>query len=549
LRDLVQGGDRGLTFDVGAAGRAIGYFKDVLRLNGGEHEGRPFALEPWQAFIVGSLFGWKSADGYRRFRIGYVEAGKGAGKSPLSAGIGLYMMTGDQEPRAEIYAAASKKDQAMVLFRDAVSMVRQSPPLKERVTFSGGPGREWNIAFLSTGSFFRPISSDDGQSGPRPHCALLDEVHEHRDNQMVEMLRAGTKGRRQALIFMITNSGADRTGVCYQYHEYAGKVARGDIIDDAFFGYVCALDEGDDPFKDESCWSKANPSLGVTFTDKYLREQVTQARGMPAKEAIVRRLNFCQWTDASAPWIDRDLWDASEADFDVDEMVGLPCWLGLDLSSKRDLTALAAVWRHPDGRLSAATWFWTPGETLDEHARTDNVPYRAWVQEGHLFAADGRIIDKAHVAQFVEGLVARHKVEAMAFDQAQIDEFQKACDDIGFDAWIDDDKGQGIGLRMIRHGQGFAGYQSTTALWMPRSVGSLEEVVVNGSISIQRNPVLRWNSASAVLSSDPSGNRKWDKRKATGRIDGMVALCMAVGASQGRPEETSVYETRGVLVL
>lgn len=521
----------------------------MLRLNGGEHEGRPFVLEPWQAFIVGSLFGWKSADGYRRFRIGYVEAGKGAGKSPLSAGIGLYMMTGDQEPRAEIYAAASKKDQAMVLFRDAVSMVRQSPPLKERVTFSGGPGREWNIAFLSTGSFFRPISSDDGQSGPRPHCALLDEVHEHRDNTMVEMLRAGTKGRRQALIFMITNSGADRTGVCYQYHEYAGKVARGDIADDAFFGYVCALDEGDDPFTDETCWSKANPSLGVTFTDKYLREQVTQARGMPAKEAIVRRLNFCQWTDASAPWIDRDLWDASEADFDVDEMVGLPCWLGLDLSSKRDLTALAAVWRHPDGHLSAATWFWTPGETLDEHARTDNVPYRAWVQEGHLFAPDGRIIDKAHVAQFVEALVSRHKVEALAFDQAQIDEFLKACDDIGFDAWIDDDKGQGIGLRMIRHGQGFAGYQSTTALWMPRSVGSLEEVIVNGSISIQRNPVLRWNSASAVLSSDPSGNRKWDKRKATGRIDGMVALCMAVGASQGRPEETSVYETRGVLVL
>ncbi len=548
-KDLVTGPTRGLSFDVAAADRAIGFFRDVLRLNGGAHEGRPFVLEPWQAFIIGSLFGWKAADGFRRFRMGYVEAGKGAGKSPLSAGIGLYMLTADGEARAEIYAAASKKDQAMVLFRDAVSMVRLSAPLKERVTFSGGAGREWNIAFLATGSFFRPISSDDGQSGPRPHCALLDEVHEHRDNTMVEMLRAGTKGRRQALIFMITNSGADRTGVCHQYHDYASRVARGDVEDDAFFGYVCALAEDDDPFKDESCWAKANPSLGVTFTDKYLREQVTQARGMPAKEAIVRRLNFCQWTDAAAPWIDRDLWDAAEADFDVEDLADLPCWLGLDLASKRDLTALAAVWRHGDGRLSAATWFWTPGDTLDERARTDNVPYRAWVQQGFLQAPPGRLIDKGHVAGFVADFVARHRVEALAFDQAQIDEFLRASDDIGLDAWVDDDKGSGIGLRMIRHGQGFAGHASTTSLWMPRSIGILEEAIVKGSLSIRRNPVLRWNSASAVLSSDPSGNRKWDKRKATGRIDGMVALCMAVGASQGRAEEESIYETRGVLVL
>jgi phage terminase large subunit-like protein len=128
------------------------------------------------------------------------------------------------------------------------------------------------------------------------------------------MMRAGTKGRRQALIFMITNSGHDKTSVCYDYHEYGRKVAEGSIEDDSFFSFICSLDEGEDPFKDESCWKKANPSLGHTFTERYLREQVTQARGMPSKESIVRRLNFCQWVDADNPWMSSDVWMGCEED-------------------------------------------------------------------------------------------------------------------------------------------------------------------------------------------------------------------------------------------
>lgn len=534
IRDLAAGR---WTWDVAAVKRAVGFFRDVLRLNGGEFEDAPFALQPWQCFVVGSIFGWKGPDGYRRFRTAFILTGKGSGKSPLAAGVGLYMLTADDEPRAEVYAAASKKDQATILFRDAVAMVRQSPQLSQRLGFSGGLGREWNIDYIATGSFFRPISSDDGQSGPRPHCSLLDEVHEHRDNSMVELQRAGTKGRRQALIFMITNAEASRTGVCAQYRDYAGKVCRGELADDSFFAYVAALDENDDPFKDESCWAKANPSLGVTFTEKYLREQVTQARGMPAKEAIVRRLNFCQPTDAAEHWIGSDLWDAAQEEFDIEDMIGKPCWLGLDLSSKRDLTALAAVWREGD-RLWSRSWFWTPGDTLDERARTDNVPYRAWLTQGHLFAPPGRIIDKTDVAEFVSALAASHDVQAMAYDQAQADEFIAACDETGLDAWIwqGPEKPDGVGLKLIRHGQGFAGYNSTHSLWMPRSVSSIEEEIIARRLRISPNPVLTWNAASAVLMSDPSGNRKWDKRKATGRIDGMVALAMAVGAAVGSPE-------------
>jgi phage terminase large subunit-like protein len=529
LRDLKR---KDLVWDTDAVKRVIDYFRLVLRLNGGQFEGKPFILQPWQAFVVGSIFGWKTKDGFRRFRNAFVLTGKGSGKSPLAAGIGLYMMASDDEPRSEVYAAASKKDQAQVLFRDAVAMVRQSPKLLERFGMAGGNGREWNIDHIASSSFFRPISSDDGQSGPRPHCALLDEIHEHRDNTMVEMLRAGTKFRRQALIFMITNAPADRTGVCSQYMDYAMKVANDNLQDDSFFGYVAGLDKDDDPFMDEDCWAKANPSLGVTFQHKYLREQVTQARGMPGKEALVRRLNFCQPTDANEHFIGSDLWDRAQRDFDDELVRGMPCWLSLDLSSKRDLTSLSACWRE-ESRYYLRNWFWTPKDTLKERERTDNVPYDSWVRQGFLNAEEGRIIDKEHVARFVQQLVQEFDVRALVYDQAQIEDFIKACDNIGFDVWRYEGKDQpeGQGLKLIRHGQGFAGYNSEHTMWMPRSVNDFEECIIKDNLNVKPNPVLTWNAASAVLLSDPSGNRKWDKRKATGRIDGIVSASMAVAAA------------------
>ncbi len=215
-------------------------------------------------------------------------------------------MVADNEARVEVYATATKKDLAMILFCDAVAMVDQSPKLAERIQKSGGAGKEWNLAFLQARAFFQPIGADDGQSGPHPYYALIDEIYEHKSNHVIEMMLAGTKGRQQTLIFMITNSGHNKTSVCYDYHEYGCKVAEGSIEDDSFFAFICSLDEGDDPFKDSGCWKKANPSLGHTFSDRYLQEQVMQAREMPAKESLVCRLNFCQWVDAENPWSNSD---------------------------------------------------------------------------------------------------------------------------------------------------------------------------------------------------------------------------------------------------
>lgn len=575
IRDLEEGPKRGLEWDKAAADRVYRYFRTVLRLSGGNHQGRPFELHPSQAFIVGSIFGWKRADSTRRFRMAFIEEGKGNGKTPKAAGIGHYMTGADDENGAETYAAATDKEQAGILFRDAVSMAKQSPGLMSRITFSGGEGREYNIAYLASGSFFRPVSSESsgkGKSGFRPHCALLDEIHEHPTNAMVEFLRAGTKGRRQALIFMITNSGVDRTSVCFEYHTYACKVAAGEIEDDSFFGYVCALDDGtregypaEDPFTDTAdkklgfpqSWLKANPLLGVTFQPSYLEEQVRQAKGMPSKESIVRRLNFCQWVDAVNPWIDGDMWRACEMEDWTEPPTSRPCVLALDLSSKRDLCSLAEVWSDSTG-LDARVSFWTPAETLQEREKSDRAPYTAWVKGGHLDAVPGRSIDYAHIAKHVAGLASSRTVSALAFDQWRIEDFQREMDAIGIDNWIAewDESGErwieqgkkhpGQGIMMLRHGQGFSGGASPHSLWMPRSIGALEDAVLQGKMRVKLNPVLRWNSASAVLETDATGSKKWEKRKSTGRIDGIVALSMGVGAATAAPPSSSksIYATQ-----
>ncbi|EPC7356311.1 terminase large subunit [Klebsiella variicola] len=522
LRDLESCHARGLHWDVEAAQRSIDYFAKVLKLNGGDFEGAPFVLLPWQCFIVGSIFGWKNARGFRRFRMVYVESGKGSGKSPLSAGIGLYCLTADKEPRAEVYAAATKKDQAMVLFRDAVAMVDQSPALSARIQKSGGAGKEWNLAFLQAGSFFRPISSDDGQSGPRPHCALIDEVHEHKSNQVVEMMRAGTKGRRQALIFMITNSGHDKTSVCYDYHEYGRKVSAGSIEDDSFFAFICSLDEGDDPFKDESCWKKANPSLGHTFEESYLREQVTQARGMPSKESIVRRLNFCQWVDAANPWMSSDVWMGCEENFDPDELEGEECYGGLDLSGSRDLTALALFF--PKQR-KLLVEFWTPKDTLLERAKTDRVPYDAWERDGHIHTTPGKAVKYGFVAQRIADLTEKFDIKAIAFDQYRIKYLEPELEEAS------------VSVPLIPHGQGY--YKAKdSGLWMPHSIELFEELLDDSVIIIRTNPCLRWNAASAVTEADQKENRIFAKKKSTGRIDGIVAGAMAIGASEGYEDDS-----------
>ncbi len=506
LDDLLNAEKRGFIFDTEKSARVYRFFETVLRLNGGKFEGKPFVLHESQAFILGSLFGWVHKDtGKRRFRRAYIEIGKGAGKSPLCGGIGLYGMIADGEPRAEIYAAASKRDQAMILYRDARAMVEQSPTLKGQITVTGGDHTP-NMAFIRMGSFFRPLSNEKGKSGTRPHFALCDEVHEHPDRETIDMLERGFKGREQPLLVMITNSGFDKTTVCWEEHEFAVNVATRVIEDDSHFSYVCGLDDGDDPLNDPSCWVKANPLLGVTITEQYLAGVVKQAKDMPGKRNNILRLHFCVWTDAESVWMARESWEKCEKkDFDETPLKSQRCYGGLDLSSKRDLTAFARVWPQDDGTFDAVVDFWTPKDTLRAREDSDRVPYRTWVNEGYLMTTPSSTVDYGHVVSYMGAL---ENVEQIAFDRWRMDLFKEEMEKAG------------VSLALVEHGQGFKD--------MAIAVDALESAILNGKLRVKYNPVLRWNVASTVIDTDPAGNRKFAKNKSTGRIDGVVALAMAM---------------------
>ena len=511
LRDMETAHQRGLRFDLARAHHAMGFFPTVLRLNGGQFEGIPFVLRPAQQFIVGSLFGWLREDGTRRFRVAYIEMGKGNGKSPLVGGIGLYGMIADSEPRAEIYAAATKKDQAMILFRDAVAMVDQSPALSRRLKKSGKDDKVWNLFDDKSNSFFRPISADDGQSGPRPHIGLIDELHEHKTATVMNMMSAGRKWRRQPLIIAITNSGTDRKSVCFEYHEKGIKVCEGMEHDDTLFAYICSMDENDDPFTDESCWMKANPLLGDIIDPQYLRDEVNAARGMPSKMSAVRRLNFCEWVEAHNPAISYEAWMKAQASYTLEKFRGAKAIAGIDLSATTDLTSIVLTFDIGDGCYWTWPMFWLPEEGLLDRERKDGVPYTEWKRDGWIFTTPGAAIDKDFVVDQVAKLLGKHGVRLAAapFDRHRIDVLQAACTRLGVE-WP-----------LEPFGQGFV---SMAPAW-----DALETALVEGTYRHPGNPCFNWNAANAVIAMDPAGNRKPDKSKATGRIDGIVAGTMSIG--------------------
>ena len=537
LDDLVTGAERGLFFDVDAADRFHRFCSTVLRLSEGQFDGVPFVLQPSQAFICGSLFGWKHAKtGKRRFRRAYIEQGKGNGKSPLVGAIGLYGMVADGEAGAQIYAAGATKEQAGILFRDAVGMIDQSPSLDKVVRRSGGPGREYNLAHMKSGSFFRPVSRETKKtgSGPRPHFALCDEVHEHPDGGVIEILERGFKFREQPLLIMITNSGSDRQSICWQERKHAVNVAAGDTQDDTTFSYVCALDPEDDPFEDPTCWIKANPLLGVTITEDYLAIQVKQAKDIAAKANGIRRLHFCQWTDAESAWISRKMWESIEDHtLELDQFEGKRCFAGLDLSARTDLTAKALVFEDgnaDDGKPKYAAFVhgYTPADTIRARGERDGAPYDLWSEAGFITATPGPKTRLDYVAQDLIDDAEIFDLDMVAYDNFLIAEFEAVVGDMGAVLpMVDHPQGWGKRKREAQDG-------SEITLWMPGSVDELETLIMEGRLRVHVNPALRTAVASATFDRSPADLRRFTKHKATARIDMAVALAMAVGAATSR---------------
>lgn len=560
LRDLELAAEQALRpaqpgdwrFNVDEASTTIDFFEELLRLEDGTDDGAPFILSPWQAFVVACVEGWQVLDEdrtwVRRFRNAYIETAKGSGKSPLAAGLGLRGLTRKGVAAPEIYSAGSQRDQSKILWTDADRMVLRSPALQQHVVRSA-----FALTAPALNGTFGYVSKEAGTlHGHRVYEALIDEEQQHEDSDVIDALRAGTKGQRNALVFRITNSGFDRTSVCWADHEYSVRILEGELVDDAWFAFVCGLDmcdehrkagrpedgcKGCDQWTDEAVWPKANPSLGVTITMRYLREQVTEAIGKPSVASVVKRLNFCIWTEGSGKWLDAAAFVAlgprNPRPRDLGEVrIG---YGGLDLASTRDLTALVLVSPrdvcdrpgHQARERTARCYdlrahFWLPEANMPARVKRDHVPYDVWAREGWINLTPGDVTDYDAIRVFLGELRDDFTFRAIGHDKWNATQLVTDLVNDGF--------------TMVPVDQGIATLNAPAK--------RLESDIAKGLVHHDGNPVMRWMVGNAIARQDAGGNIRPDRAASTEKIDGVAAWCDALHVMiAGAGDEPSGYET------
>jgi len=526
ITDTKTGAKRGLHFDRAAAEQAIMFFPSFLCHSKGEFAGQPFELSPWQQFIVWNLFGWKKADGFRRFRTGFVFVPRKNGKTTLAAGIGLYLLTMDGEPGAGVYSAATKREQAKLSWEEAVHMVEKSPGLQRMV-------RHWRasdtLAYEETGSKFVPLGADaNTTSGLNVHGALIDELHEHRTSAMVDVIKGAWGSRRQPLILEITTAGFDRETICFQHYDYSRQILRGQIEADDWFAFIAELDEGDD-WQDPQVWRKANPNYGVSVLESGFRALVEEAMKLPAARNSLLRQQFNVWTQQSTLWIPLELWEANGRRLLQDEeLLGRSCYGGLDLSSVSDITAWVLVFPGSDGALDIRCRFWCPESRLTDTNNRYREQYQAWARAGVLAVTPGNALDYQFIKAQILADASRFQLVDVNVDRL----FQ------GYQLSMEL---QDEGLKVFGMGQGF--------LSMAPAMKTFERLMLDKRLNHGGNPMLRWMAGNVAVRQDPAGNLKPDKAESQGKIDGIVALIMALDRWERNENGPSVYEDRDLLLL
>lgn len=542
-RDLAQassptGHPKGFRYVPELGARAVTFIERFCKHHKGEWAGRPLLLEEWQRHIINIIFGWVRADGTRRFRTAYIEVARKNGKSLLASGIGLYLLVGDQEAGAEVYSFATKEDQARLLWLEAGKTVNKSELLKRHVKVLAD-----SITFDAAGAFFKPLGSDsDTQDGLNPHAGIADELHAHRTRGMWDVIQSGMGARREPLMIAITTAGVFRPeSIGWEKHDYAQKVLDGVFIDEAFFAFIAAPDEGDDPFG-EVAQQKANPNWGVSVKPAWLRERAEEARALPSalNEYLRKHLNV--WSQQATAWLSLEKWKACDpsplapAEREL-ALEGAACRGGLDLSAKLDLTALVLEFETPRG-YELICRFWLPEERAAEEERRGRTHYAQWAREGWLTLTPGNAIDYDFIKEEVRRLSARYRITELAFDPWGA---QKLVNDLVKEGIASLEPNDELPV-CVECGQGFKSLSEATK--------DLEVSVVKGRLRHGGHPVLQWCANNVVVVTDEAGNLKPSKAKAAGKIDGIVAAVMARARSiVAEPEETSPYESRGFLSL
>jgi phage terminase large subunit-like protein len=579
LRDLKFGHERGLRFDKDAAQHVVDFFGFLRHSKGewGAQGGQIFILQPWQVFILANLFGWLRADGTRRFREAYIEVARKNGKSTFIAGIGLYMLLADGEPGAEIYSAATKKDQAKIVFEEAVRMRSKSPFLSSRINAPRG-----NLHVLETASKFEPLSADDNTlDGLNIHCALIDELHAHPNRLLYDVLYEATKARRQPLCLAITTAGYNRQGIAYKQREIGENILVGNVEaakGDAFFAFIACMDEKDaqgQPLRwnDERNWAMANPNLGISVKLDALREAAAKAEQDPTSLNSFLRKHLNVWTSQDVRWMPPHKWAACNGAGPLispkelraaafDKLKGRLCYGGIDLSSKIDLSAFVLVFppvkelrtrrakpqtqqdiyqRKPvefeeiivkegDPKWHILPWFFVPKDNITERVAKDRVEYDVWEREGFITATKGNAIDQQTIRSTVNAARGMFLIE-----------------EIGFDSW----NATALSNELIEDGHKLVevrqGYKT-----MSEPMKELMALVLSKDVEHYGNPVLSWCATNVAAEQDPAGNVKPDKEHSKEKIDGIVATIMALHRVVQNPNassQNSVYNQRGIIFI
>ena len=511
LDDLANGVP-GFQFSVAFASRAC-VFIEHLRHIKGALAGTRIILEPWQIFILTTVFGWVDGEKKRRFRHVYIEVPRGNGKSALSSGVALYALAADGEGGAECYTFATTRDQARIVFDTSKAMVSMSPDLAREF---GLTKQAHSVTVMKTGSVLMPKSAEGSTlDGLNTHIAVIDELHAHKTRELYDVVVTSLGKRRQPLLWVITTAGFDNTGICYEVRTMVTRVLDRTVIDDAQFGIIYTIDPDDD-WRTEAALKKANPNWGVSVMPAEVMRLQRTAMELPSSQNNFKTKHLDVWCSASAAWMDSDAWAACEdTGLDLADFEGCPCWIGLDLAAKNDITAKVRLFPYKDGFAVFAEYY-LPKISIE---KATNSQYSGWEIEGRLTATDGAMTDMKVVEEGLREDLSRFDVQA-----------------IGFDPW----NALSLSTSLANDGAPMVEYRNTVEKFSD-PMKRVEAMVQGGKLRHGDDPVMRWMMGNVVAKRDAKDNIFPRKERYENKIDGVVALIMAVGLA-GVPEEKGNFE-------
>lgn len=536
VRDLEavrKGKRKDWRFDESQALAPLQFATRFVRHTKGKWAGQKYAFcsrSAWIAFVLWCLFGWyaRQEDGtwQRRFDEALVSTARKQGKSMVAAIVALFMYLAMGEAAPEVYFGATQRDQAAIAWKQAAGIVRKDPSLSKRLKIS-------KSAFLISKesdfeAVFKPLSrNDDEFDGLFPFCVVLDEVHAHPDSGMYDVLRSGMQARQSPLRLLITTRGANPEGFYAQHEKTMVDVLEQVYDEDATFIFIACLDEKDD-WKDEKTWPKANPNIGLTVTVDKIRQELKRALNDPGKLPEFLRKYMNLWAVGAKGWLPLTKWDACKAPFDPEELRGQVAAAAVDLSKSNDFTAAALVFPRPGGEYWALAHFWLPEAALEERRARSKVPFDTWIRQGLITVTPGEIVDQDFVKEWLEEQRKLYRLKEIAFDPAQS---WKLCGEL-----------QALGVEGVLH------FPQKWAL-MHAALKETEDAILLKKLRHGGNRVLRWMFRNVAIRENSTGLRRLDKEKSADKIDGIVALVMALARAQLLIKTPSVYERRGVITL